>query len=106
VRGELGCTELDPAGIAVVGEALPESLQDLAAVIDQPEQWSSTVAGDVAAVESSREGPAVWGLGLEALLGTLCHRWRRALGDVVGLFIPPLFEVPALRSSLLVTDWG
>ena len=107
-RAPVGCAGIEALTGGNMGRVLSRDIGYIeeADVLLSAEERDSAVARDVAAVKCGRERTAVWRLGLKARLGTLCHRKRRALGDVVSSFIPPLLGVPALRSSVLVTDAG
>ena len=65
---------LDAAWISVVREALGESFQNAALLLDGLEEQDSAVGGNVASVETSEKIAVARGFGPDLSGGTLCRR--------------------------------
>src|SRR5581483_1350457 len=80
---EVGEGVLDAVGVAVVGEAAGEALDEAELGLDLAEEQAAGVGGDVAAVEGGGHLAAAEGLKKEFGVGTLCRHeavlsvWRK-----------------------------
>ena len=76
LAGELGRGVPDSRLVTEVGEALAESLEDPAPLLDLTEEQEPSVGRDRASVEGGSQKAPVGRLRFEAARATLCHRTR------------------------------
>jgi hypothetical protein len=65
----------DPFWVAMIGEALGESLDDPRFRVDFPQQQSARVGSNGPAIEAPDEFPLLQGLKTESIRVTLCLHW-------------------------------
>lgn len=63
----------DASGIAVVGEAPGEALEEAEAALDLPQEQRPGVGGDLAPVELGQDGTRTEPLEADRRVATLCH---------------------------------
>jgi hypothetical protein len=94
---EVGKRVLDEVGVAVIGKAGGEPVDEVELGFDFAEQQSAGIGGDGAAIEAGDDLPAAEGLEQEFRGGTVCHGVVASNSGQQGLATIPF--MPAARPS-------